>query len=128
MEKLLLVGLGGFLGAIFRYLIGGWVQTASGSTGFPYGTLAVNLIGCLLMGFLIQATEVSEWIGAQTRLFAMVGALGAFTTFSTFGGETFMLLREGKTLLALMSIGAQLLFGLAGVWAGYRFGALIGNA
>ncbi len=125
MEKLLLVGLGGFFGAILRYLIGGWTQTTAGSTGFPFGTLVVNLIGCLLIGFLIQATEVSEWISAQTRLFAMVGVLGAFTTFSTFGGETFILLRDGKTLLALVNIGAQLLFGLAAVWVGYRFGMLI---
>lgn len=125
MEKLLLVGLGGFFGAILRYLMGGWIQKASGSTHFPFGTLMVNLTGCLLMGFLIQTTEVSEWFNAQTRLFVIVGLLGAFTTFSSFGGETFTLLREGKTLLALVNIGAQLLFGLAAVWVGYRFGMLI---
>lgn len=125
MEKLLLVGLGGFFGAILRYLVGGWVQTASGSTRFPFGTLVVNLTGCLLIGFLIQTTEVSEWLNAQTRLFAIVGLLGAFTTFSSFGGETFILFRDGKTLLALVNIGAQLLFGLAAVWVGYRFGTLI---
>ncbi|MFQ5588790.1 MAG: fluoride efflux transporter CrcB [Nitrospiria bacterium] len=127
MDKVLFVGLGGFLGAVLRYWVGGWAQNVSGSHNFPFGTLAVNLLGCLLMGFLIRMTEVSEWLNAQTRLFAMVGVLGAFTTFSTFGGETFILLRDGKNLMGLMSVGAHLLFGLAGVWAGYRFGVLIGN-
>lgn len=125
MEKILFVGLGGFIGAVLRYGIGGWAQTLSGSTNFPYGTLTVNLIGCLAVGLLSQLAEVSQWMTPETRLFLFIGLLGAFTTFSTFGNETINLLRDGQTFLSLANIGAQVLLGLAAVWLGQRFGQLI---
>jgi len=125
MGKVLFVGLGGFIGAILRYWIGGWVQGASGSASFPYGTLTVNLIGCLAIGLLSQLAEASQVMTPETRLFLFIGLLGAFTTFSTFGNESMNLLRDGQTFLSLMNIGAHILFGLVAVWLGHRFGQLI---
>ncbi len=125
MSKILIVGLGGFLGAILRYLLGGWVQNVSGSNTFPYGTLAVNIIGCLAIGLLTQLMETKQVFTPETRIFLFIGVLGAFTTFSTFGNETYHLLRDGQTLLSLANIGAHLFIGLSAVWLGHRFGILI---
>ena len=125
MEKLLLVGAGGFIGAIARFLVSGWVQIASGSVGFPYGTIAVNLIGCFLIGFLAYVMDARGVFAPEVRLFLFIGVLGSFTTFSTFENETFNLFREGSTHLALIDIGAHVLFGLVAVWAGQALAGLI---
>ncbi len=125
MIKLLLVALGGSIGAIFRYLLSGWVQRWTESAAFPYGTLAVNLLGCLIIGLLSQLVEVRNVLSPETRTFVFIGLLGAFTTFSTFGNETMHLLRDGELLLSLMNIGAHILFGLTAVWLGYACGQLI---
>jgi len=116
--KFLWVGLGGFGGAILRYAVSGWVQSASRSGVFPYGTLAVNMIGCLLIGVLSQLMENRGVLSAEMRLCLLVGGLGAFTTYSTFGNETFNLFRDGRSALALANIGVQVILGLALVWAG----------
>ncbi len=125
MAKVLFVGLGGFLGAILRYGLSGWAQNLSGNTSFPYGTLTVNVIGCLAIGLLSQWADASQIMNPETRLFLFMGLLGAFTTFSTFGNETMHLMREGQNGLALLNIGAQILLGLLAVWLGHRFGQLI---
>ena len=83
-----MVGAGGFIGAILRYSISGWVQTITRSVAFPFGTMAVNIIGCYLIGVLTQLVESQAGITAEMRLLLMVGLLGAFTTYSTFGNET----------------------------------------
>ena len=95
MVKLLIIGLGGFVGAICRYGLGGWVQRLTGGT-FPYGTLVVNVTGCFLIGFLLMLFEQRQLFSPTTRLFLTVGILGAFTTFSTFGYETLELLRSSS--------------------------------
>ncbi len=125
MGKIFIIGLGGFLGAVLRYLIGGWVQGFSGSGSFPYGTLSVNLIGCLLIGLLSQLVETEQFFTPETRLFLLIGLLGAFTTFSTFGNETINLFRDGQAFLSLINIGAHIFLGLTAVWVGHRFGFLI---
>ncbi len=125
MTKVLFVGLGGFVGAILRYWINGWAQNLSGNTSFPYGTLTVNVMGCLAIGLLSQWAEASQIITPETRLFLFIGLLGAFTTFSTFGNETMNLMRDGQTFLSLSNIGAQVFLGLLAVWLGQRFGQLI---
>lgn len=125
MRNILIVGLGGFAGAILRYLMSTWAQTASGNSGFPYGTLLVNLLGCLIIGFSIKLVGVYDLLNSELRLFAVVGLLGAFTTFSTFGGETFVLLREGKLLFSLVNIGVQLGAGLFAVWLGHAIASLL---
>lgn len=125
MEKLLLVGAGGFIGAIARFLVSGWVQIASGSVGFPYGTVAVNLIGCFLIGFLAYLMDARGVFEPEVRLFLFIGVLGSFTTFSTFENETFALFREGSTALALLDIGVHVFFGLVAVWVGHALAGLI---
>ena len=118
MEKLLIIGAGGFVGAALRFLLAGLVQNLSGSIDFPYGTLAVNVTGCLLIGFLIQLDIAYGLFGPETRMLVFIGFLGAFTTFSTFSYETFGLLSDGETFPALVNVGAQLALGLGAVWFG----------
>jgi len=119
MTKLLLIGAGGFIGSVLRYLLGGAAQALSQSIAFPYGTLAVNILGCFFIGFLSELADVRALIGAETRAFLIVGVLGGFTTFSAFGNETMNLIRGGEAALALMNVGAQVLLGLGAVWLGY---------
>jgi fluoride exporter len=116
--KALLVGLGGFLGSVSRYLLGGFVQQLSQSVDFPYGTLTVNLLGCFVIGFLSQLAEARGVFTPETRLLVFIGILGGFTTFSSFGNETLNLFRDGQTWLALGNIGANVILGLILVWLG----------
>ena len=122
--KLLLVGAGGFAGSIVRVLLSNFVQQVSASS-FPFGTLAVNVIGCFVIGFLAQLGEVREIFSADTRAFIFVGILGGFTTYSSFGNETVNLWRGGAGRLALANIVAQLLLGLSGVFIGRLIAARI---
>ena len=117
MGKLFLAGIGGFVGSSLRYAVTGCVQTWSRSIGFPYGTLAVNLIGCFLIGFLSQLAESRGVFTAESRTFVFIGILGGFTTFSAFGNETMNLWRDGENLLAMANVAAHLLLGLGAVWA-----------
>jgi CrcB protein len=111
--KLLMIGIGGGLGALARYGVAGLVQRGA---GFPWGTLAVNAIGCFLIGL------VFDRVPADWRTFAVIGVLGGFTTFSSFGHETVELLRGGQTTLALANIGMNVVLGLGAVLLG-RAGA-----
>lgn len=113
------VGSGGFVGASLRYLLSLYAQSRFPESGFPYGTLFVNLLGCLLIGFLAGLFELKSWGHAETRLFLFVGVLGGFTTFSTFSHETFLLWENGKVLFSLMNMGIQVFAGLFFVWLGY---------
>jgi len=114
--KLLLAGLGGFIGSSLRYVMTGYVQQTSRSISFPFGTLAVNLIGCLIIGFLSQLAESRGVFTAESRTFIFVGLLGGFTTFSTFGNETMNLWRDGQNGFAIANIAAHLVLGLGAVW------------
>ncbi|HEY6260765.1 MAG TPA: fluoride efflux transporter CrcB [Nitrospiraceae bacterium] len=125
MTKLILIGAGGFIGSVLRYVIGGSVQTLSQSIAFPYGTLAVNILGCFCIGFLSELLDTRTFIGTDTRAFLVVGVLGGFTTFSAFGNETMNLIRDGEAALALINIGAQVLLSLGAVWLGYTLAFLI---
>jgi fluoride exporter len=118
MHNILIVGIGGFIGSILRYLISGYVQYISQSISFPYGTLSVNIIGCLFIGIISQLIELQIGISAETRLFLMVGVLGGFTTFSAFGNEALNLLQDQRVFLSLMYIGSHLLIGLSAVYLG----------
>ena len=119
MIRILCVGLGGFLGAVLRYAISGLVQDWSKSIDFPYGTLAVNIIGCLIIGLLSYVSESRGLFSAEMRLFVFIGILGSFTTYSTFSNEAMTLLGDGKHLMALSYIGAHLFLGLGAVWLGH---------
>lgn len=118
MRNLLFVGIGGFIGALLRYLVSGYVQNLSHRIDFPYGTLVVNVAGCFLIGALSQLVELQFEITAELRLLLMVGVLGSFTTYSTFSNETITLLQDHRAALALMNIGMHLVLGLAAVLAG----------
>ena len=118
MVKLLIIGLGGFVGAILRYSLSGVIQSASRSVSFPYGTLGVNVIGCFFIGLLSFLVESRGLFTPETRLFLAIGLLGSLTTFSTFGNETFELMRDSAFILAAANIGAQIFIGLAAVWCG----------
>lgn len=116
MGKLFLAGIGGFIGSALRYAATGYVQQLSRSIDFPYGTLAVNLIGCFVIGFLSQLAESRGLFTAESRTFVFVGILGGFTTFSAFGNETMNLWRDGQSTLALANVAAHLVLGLGAVW------------
>jgi CrcB protein len=118
MHRILIVGTGGFVGAVLRYGLSGLVQRWSGSVGFPFGTLAVNVLGCLIIGILWRMDEIHSLLSTEARLFLMVGILGAFTTFSTFGNETLNLANDRGIVLALLNIGVHIVFGLSAVILG----------
>lgn len=114
-----MVGSGGFLGALARYGLGGLVQRQVPGATFPYGTLVVNLMGCLLIGFFAGLTESRQLFTPELRVFGLIGVLGGFTTFSTFGHETFMMVRDGLYLWAVTNVGVQVVLGVTLVWLGY---------
>lgn len=118
MGRLLLVGAGGFLGSILRYLASGWVQRWLQTASFPFGTLAVNVLGCLVIGFLSQLADARGVFTPETRALVFVGVLGGFTTFSTFSNETFNLLRDNEVIPALANLSAHIVLGLGAVWLG----------
>ncbi len=125
LRTLLLIGTGGFVGSILRYAVSGYVQELSKSIQFPFGTLAVNIMGCVVIGFLAELADLRSAITGETRAFLFVGLLGGFTTFSAFGNETMHLLRDGELLLACGNVVGHVVLGLAGVWLGYSTAYLI---
>jgi CrcB protein len=118
MRNLMIIGLGGFIGAILRYMVSGQVQKWSGSVDFPYGTLVVNLLGCLLIGALTRLDEIRGVLTPEMRFFIFIGLLGAFTTYSTFSNEAINLINDRRFDRALLYMGAHLVLGLSAVLAG----------
>ena len=118
MAKLFLIGLGGFIGTLLRYWLSGFVATRYGET-FPLGTLVVNAIGCFVIGFLFYFFYDRSLATPSARTVVLIGLIGGFTTFSSYGLQTFTLLREGELFLALVNIVASNVLGLALVWLGY---------
>jgi len=116
--NIIFVAFGGALGSVSRYLLGTWVQSVSKSIDFPYGTLAVNLIGCFVIGFLSQLAEARGVFTSESRALVFVGILGGFTTFSSFGNDTINLIRDGETFNALVNVSANVILGLMLVWLG----------
>src|SRR5262245_2598732 len=117
LERTLVVGAGGFLGSAARYLLQGLVYRYL-PADFPYATFFINVTGCYAIGFLGVLAQEAFVIGPMARLFLMVGILGGYTTFSTFGYETMELMREGSKVLAAVNAVGQVALGLAAVWAG----------
>ncbi len=118
MKSLALVFLGGGIGASLRHLLGGAVQALAKSATFPWGTFAVNVSGCFVIGLLAQLAETRGVPSGQARTFLFVGVLGGYTTFSSFGNETLNLLRGGEALAAAANAGGQLVLGLLAVALG----------
>lgn len=123
MTRTAIVAVGGLVGSVARYWLTGWAQRLSASD-FPVGTLAVNLVGSLLIGVFISLSLERGLIGAQTRLLLATGFCGGFTTMSTFSYETLALLRDGQTLLALGNVGGTFAGCLVAVWLGMVLGRL----
>ena len=117
MEKYLAVGLGGFVGSVFRYGMSGFLYRILGDR-FPYGTLAVNILGCFTIGILMSLFEQRWLVQPNVRLFLTIGILGGFTTFSTFSFETIEMLKGGNFGMGFLNIFGSMIFCLAATWLG----------
>ncbi len=120
MSEYLIIGLGGFTGAISRYAVALWIGERWGRS-FPLGTLAVNVSGCFLIGMLMSLMMERFMVAPQWRSFLVVGFLGAYTTFSTFEYETGGLLKDGELYYAALNITLSVIFGFAAL----KFGEML---
>src|SRR5215207_8594883 len=119
MKHLLLVALGGGLGAVARWKLGGLILHHTSGWKFPIGTFTVNVVGCLVAGVLAGLVARSESFGTDARLFLFTGLLGGFTTFSAFGLETVLLLRRGDMAMAAAYVMLSVLCGVLALWLAY---------
>ena len=124
MEKYLFIGAGGFIGSVCRYGLSSLLYRILGDR-FPYGTLAVNVLGCFTIGLLMTLFEGRWLVQPNVRLFLTIGILGGFTTFSTFSYETIEILRAGNTSLGFINIFGSIVFCLSATWAGSIAGKLL---
>jgi CrcB protein len=125
MLKILSLALAGALGTLARYGLTGLVHRYSKET-FPLGTLAVNVLGCFLIGALMSMVREHESFTPETRVVLVVGLLGGFTTFSAFGYETLEMLRGGSLGLASLNVCGNVLLGMSAVWLGSVTGRALG--
>ncbi len=116
MKLILLIGIGGFLGAVSRYLLSIFIHNKILST-YPYGTLTVNILGCLLIG-MVYAMSDKGALSVEWRLFLATGLLGGFTTFSSFSNETVSMLRDGEYLFAFSYVTASVILGIVATFGG----------
>ena len=116
MSLWLLVGLGGFIGAILRYWISGWIQ--SGFVTFPVGTLAVNFLGSLVLSLIMYASQYRGLLGEEARIFLAIGVLGSFTTMSTFSFESMKLLEQSEHMMFGLNILGTLCLCLLAIYLG----------
>ena len=117
MSQVFAIAVGGALGSVMRYGLSIWVHTLVGR-GFPYGTLAVNVLGCLAMGILFVLLVERMGAGAVWRAGLLIGVLGGFTTFSTFSIETFNLIEQGAMAKAAGNMAASLVLCVGATWLG----------
>lgn len=118
MQKTIFIGFAGLVGTLIRYWLSGFVARQYGES-FPWGTVVVNLIGSFLAGALYHLAEERFLISPTLRTLIFIGLLGGFTTFSSYGLQTFALLRDGQIGLATLNIAVSNVLGLLLVWAGY---------
>ena len=117
MTKVLVVAIGGSMGAVARYLVSSWAAERFGSN-FPYGTLIVNIVGCFIIGaFMVLVTE-RVIANPYWRLLVAVGFIGGLTTFSSFGYETLKLVEDAQLQWALYNMVANVIFGFGATWLG----------
>ncbi|MDR0698682.1 MAG: fluoride efflux transporter CrcB [Tannerella sp.] len=117
IKEMLLVGLGGGVGSILRYL-SAMCSNKIGHTMFPTGTFFVNILGCFVIGLLIGVIEQRQMLDENYRLLFVTGFCGGFTTFSAFSTESLRLFESGHTLLGILYVMASVLIGIAVVWLG----------
>ena len=118
MSPVLWVGLGGGIGSVLRFGMGRWILMREGA-GFPWGTLLVNVAGCMAIGLLARMCD-ARVVSDETRLFLTTGLLGGFTTFSAFGLETITLAQSGHLGAAVVYVMLSVGGALAAVWVGGR--------
>lgn len=121
---LLLVGIGGFAGAIARRVVDLWVSDRAGSA-FPFGTLVINLTGAFLLGLLYAWATERDVLPHEIRGPVMIGFIGAYTTFSTLMLESWRLMEDGAWVLGLANIGASMALGIVAVVGGLAVGRLL---
>ena len=117
------LAVAGAAGTVSRYAVSGWSYRVLGDK-LPYGTLVVNVVGCLLLAFVMQIALSADVIPRAWRMPITVGFFGAFTTFSTFGYETLRLMEDAAWTPALINVGANVILCLAAAWAGLALGRL----
>jgi CrcB protein len=125
LKQILLIGTGGFIGSVARYLVSR-LNNRIDWFSIPVGTLVVNVLGSLLIGFLIGISEKSPILTVEWRMFLMVGLCGGFTTFSSFSGENLALLRNGQILPLLLYTAMSIILGFTAVYLGYISTKLMG--
>lgn len=118
---LVLIAVGGAFGSVARYLVDGWVLDRVGS-GFPFGTLVVNLSGAFVLGLLAALTIDRSLLPADVRAPVMIGFLGAYTTFSTLMLESWRLVEDGEVLLGAVNVAGSAALGIIAVVAGLSIG------
>ena len=121
MKELLVVGIGGFIGSVARYKIGGLVLHHTSSWRFPLSTFLINVSGCFVIGALAALAVKSDFFSSDARLFLFTGLLGGYTTFSAFGLEAFFLLRRGEAFIAVAYALLSIVCCLLAVWAAFKF-------
>ena len=124
MVKIISLVVGGALGTTLRYFFSGTIYKITGAD-FPYGTLAVNIAGCFIIGFLVSITETKFILGPNSKTLLMVGFCGAFTTFSTFILETANLMKDGEISRAFLNVFISLILGFVFLRAGMIMGEVL---
>lgn len=124
MIPVLLVGAGGFLGAITRYLIDGRIAAYAGGA-FPWGTFAINVSGSFAVGLLFALMIDRAVLAPELRAPLMIGFLGSYTTFSTLALESWRMIEDGAWLSATLNLGGSIVIGLVAVIAGVALGRMI---
>ena len=119
MKECIVVGSGGMIGAVGRYLMTLFVNSLSKGHPFPFSTLVVNFIGCFAFGIMSGLVEHSKFITPTMKLFIMVGIIAAFTTFSTFSHDIFVMIRNNQMMLAFFNLFIKVAFGVLAVWLGF---------
>ena len=117
------IAVGGAMGALARHLVNVWVQQRLLSSGFPAGIFLINVTGCLAIGLVAGSIAAGRMeLSEQAKAFLIVGVLGGFTTFSSFGLDTLVLVRAGQPALAALNVIGQTILGMLAVWVGFAAG------
>ena len=123
MLKYVMVGVGGFIGAIARYVVGNYIGSRFG-VRFPYGTFVINMSGCFFIG-LVVALLTRTTASPYWRYLIPIGFIGAFTTFSAFEYETLRAVQDGQAITGLLNVALSVIVGFIAVWAGAALGRIL---